>query len=254
MMLVFLFMLIVVLITRAAWVFNNQQARLPVLACGFAIQLSALLILQWGPAVLYLLVGITLINSLTWLFEWFTAQSEGLRLGSRLVSFVIWVLFLGVLSSDVFGVSFGKYAYIIVHGLRKFSDVLRLIDHSQLLTLSAWFAGALIAVVEGHIAVRFLVQTLNMKPPEKDPKKPEAEVEYNRGRIIGALERLMVFFFVFHGAFDALGFLIAAKGMSRFKQLDNREFAEYFLVGTLSSVIIAGAAALAIQFLLKAWC
>ena len=79
------------------------------------------------------------------------------------------------------------------------------------------------------------------------------QVEYNRGRVIGVLERLMTFFFVINGAYGALGFLIAAKGMTRFKQLDDREFAEYFLIGTFLSIILAGSAALITQCLIKTW-
>ena len=58
---------------------------------------------------------------------------------------------------------------------------------------------------------------------------------------------------VLNGAYGALGFLIASKGMTRFKQLDDREFAEYFLIGTLLSIIFVGAAALLTQRLLVAW-
>lgn len=71
--------------------------------------------------------------------------------------------------------------------------------------------------------------------------------------MIGALERLMTFFFVMNGAYGALGFLIAAKGMTRFKQLDDREFAEYFLIGTFLSIILAGSVALLTQRTIVAW-
>ena len=74
--------------------------------------------------------------------------------------------------------------------------------------------------------------------------------EYNRGRIIGVLERLMTFFLIFQGGYSALGFLIAAKGMTRFKQLDDRDFAEYFLIGTLMSIIFAGVPAFITRYLL----
>ena len=41
------------------------------------------------------------------------------------------------------------------------------------------------------------------------------------------------------GAEAAVGFVIAAKTIARFKQLDDRGFAEYYLLGTLASVAVA---------------
>ena len=45
--------------------------------------------------------------------------------------------------------------------------------------------------------------------------------------------------FVLVGAEAAVGFVIAAKTIARFKQLDDRGFAEYYLLGTLASVSVA---------------
>jgi hypothetical protein len=59
------------------------------------------------------------------------------------------------------------------------------------------------------------------------------------GATIGALERLLIVVFVLVGAEAAVGFVIAAKTIARFKQLDDRGFAEYYLLGTLASVSVA---------------
>jgi hypothetical protein len=75
--------------------------------------------------------------------------------------------------------------------------------------------------------------------------------EYNRGRIIGNIERVILLAFVAMQAYQALAFLITAKGLFRAKDLEHAEFAEYFLVGTLASSLVAIAAGLAIQFVLK---
>jgi len=257
MMLVFLYLLNVVLVTRALWVFYDEQVRLPVLTTGFGIQLSALLLLRWEPVVLYLVAGIALVNLLTWIIERRTAD-QGARLSGRLITLACWLAVFGFLCSNLFGVSFGGWTLKMVHCIRALSDALSLVGRSHLLTVSACSAGAFLAVVEAHIAVRFLFQTFNVKPIEKPVEGAEKvptvdQVEYNRGRVIGVLERLMTFFLVLNGNYGALGFLIAAKGMTRFKQLDDREFAEYFLIGTLLSIIFAGSAALVIRCLLEAW-
>jgi hypothetical protein len=59
------------------------------------------------------------------------------------------------------------------------------------------------------------------------------------GEAIGILERLLIVTFVLVGAEAAIGLVIAAKTLARFKQLDDRDFAEYYLLGTLASVAVA---------------
>jgi hypothetical protein len=64
------------------------------------------------------------------------------------------------------------------------------------------------------------------------------------GATIGALERLLIVGFVLVGLDVAVGFVIAAKTIARFKQLDDRGFAEYYLLGTLASVAVAFSSAI----------
>ncbi len=54
------------------------------------------------------------------------------------------------------------------------------------------------------------------------------------------------------GSYAALGFLLAAKGLIRIKELENRDFAEYFLIGTLSSVAVALVLGLLVQWAIVA--
>ena len=73
--------------------------------------------------------------------------------------------------------------------------------------------------------------------PTGDDEGLIAPASLSRGELIGKLERLLLIVLVVEGAFTALAFLIAAKGFVRSKEFDdNREFAEYFLVGTFVSL------------------
>jgi hypothetical protein len=49
------------------------------------------------------------------------------------------------------------------------------------------------------------------------------------------------------GQWGALGFVIAAKSIARFKDLDQRDFSERYLIGTLASVAVAIASGLAVR-------
>ncbi|WP_141432319.1 DUF3307 domain-containing protein [Bacillus sp. 03113] len=60
----------------------------------------------------------------------------------------------------------------------------------------------------------------------------------SRGVYIGYLERLLVIVLIVNNAFTSIGFIVAAKSIVRFKQMDDRDFAEYFLLGTLSSIFL----------------
>ncbi|WHY75344.1 DUF3307 domain-containing protein [Neobacillus sp. WH10] len=62
--------------------------------------------------------------------------------------------------------------------------------------------------------------------------------DLSRGKLIGYIERLLVLVLTFYSAYPAIGFIVAAKSIARFKQMDDRDWAEYFLLGTLTSMFI----------------
>jgi uncharacterized protein DUF3307 len=64
------------------------------------------------------------------------------------------------------------------------------------------------------------------------------------GSTIGILERVLIVVFVLTGTDVAIGFVVAAKTLARFRLLDDRDFAEYYLLGTLASVAVAIVSAL----------
>ncbi|MGN0350847.1 MAG: DUF3307 domain-containing protein [Roseburia sp.] len=59
------------------------------------------------------------------------------------------------------------------------------------------------------------------------------------GSWIGILEREIILMLGLMGQFGAIGFVLTAKSLARFKQLENKSFAEKYLVGTLLSAFIA---------------
>lgn len=71
-----------------------------------------------------------------------------------------------------------------------------------------------------------------------------------RGKYIGYIERLLVIVLTAVGAYSSIAFIIAAKSIARFKQLDDRNWAEYFLLGTLSSIFIGILLGLIVQTVL----
>ena len=72
--------------------------------------------------------------------------------------------------------------------------------------------------------------------PDGGTRRGEAE---NSGEWIGVLERMITLTFVFTNSYTAIGFAITAKSIARFKELENKSFAEYYLLGSISSLVTA---------------
>lgn len=67
----------------------------------------------------------------------------------------------------------------------------------------------------------------------------KAKIDMKAGKIIGVLERLLIFSLIISNNYTVIAIVIAAKTAVRFKNLENQRFSEYYLIGTLSSVIVA---------------
>jgi hypothetical protein len=111
---------------------------------------------------------------------------------------------------------------------------------------SAFHAAVLGFVVIADLAIvnvragALFVATLVRAPQSKGAEGSAGAASPARiGATIGVLERLIVSALVLANASTAIGFVIAAKTLARFKQLDDREFAEYYLLGTLASTALA---------------
>lgn len=103
---------------------------------------------------------------------------------------------------------------------------------SIFLQINIYLSGIILTVLTGGIIIGMLV-----KPFLEQIKVNNNGLEKG-GAVIGRLERLLIFFFVVIGNMTVVGFLIAAKSIFRFGELNdsnNRKQAEYILIGTLYS-------------------
>ncbi|UJL46059.1 DUF3307 domain-containing protein [Virgibacillus sp. NKC19-16] len=122
-----------------------------------------------------------------------------------------------------------------------------------------------ILVLINTFGISYLLSILlkNLTPPSSttDMKVEEKEVEENNstssmktttritieyqqehknlGRYIGILERILIMIFVVNESLTGIALLVAIKSITRFKQFDDKRFAEYYLVGTLLSIVSA---------------
>jgi len=109
---------------------------------------------------------------------------------------------------------------------------------------------AIVCVIAAVVAVfrfgTYVVRGVLNKTGAIPPREPEggsgslpSTTELSRGRSIGNLERLLMIVAIVVGRYEVLGFLVAAKGLIRSREFENRAFAEYFILGTLASTTVA---------------
>lgn len=96
----------------------------------------------------------------------------------------------------------------------------------------AVLAGWVATISCGRYLIGLAVAGFEPARPDAAPGLPHA------GRVIGQLERALVFVLVLAGQAGAIGFLVAAKSVFRFgdlKAADERRESEYVIIGTLMS-------------------
>lgn len=117
------------------------------------------------------------------------------------------------------------------------------IGYYQVVTL---IAGAVISILVGSFIVEYSFDMLENKQlqlvdqPEYSTEALKVSGIVDGGKIIGYLERSLVFLFLLVGYPAGIGFLIAAKSVFRFGELTDsskRIQAEYIIIGTLISIL-----------------
>jgi hypothetical protein len=107
-------------------------------------------------------------------------------------------------------------------------------DRSVLLLSAAVYGYALLG---GAIFIRKILSHKSLRLPAcKNGRFDDAQ---QAGRYIGILERAIILTLTLSGAYTSIAFVLTAKSIARYKELENKDFAEYYLVGTLLSALIA---------------
>jgi len=101
-----------------------------------------------------------------------------------------------------------------------------------------------VTLVGGHFFVSFFCGKLGFSAGRGSGIK-------KAGMVIGLFERFLVLTFVLLGQYMAMGIILTAKSIARFENLKEREFSEYYLVGTLASFSFAILCGLALKWSLR---
>jgi hypothetical protein len=91
---------------------------------------------------------------------------------------------------------------------------------------------------------------LRHRARQEDTDQEAAEELARAGRWIGWLERSLLLTAITLSSPAAAGLIVAAKSVFRFSETRDRPFAEYFLIGTFLSVLLAVAGGIALRIFL----
>ena len=129
------------------------------------------------------------------------------------------------------------------------------------IALPTWLpeANVLLWVVAFVFCLRpanFFIQNIFKEAKISIPDSGKEQSLPNAGRVIGNVERMLTLVFVMLGQYEAIGFLLAAKSLLRFRETDTVK-SEYVLVGTLLSfgiaILIGVAVKLVIESNINTW-
>ncbi|QDT75372.1 hypothetical protein [Lacipirellula limnantheis] len=120
-----------------------------------------------------------------------------------------------------------------------------------------WIVGAMATAFLGGWVVNLYLATYTAKLKDAhEQAASSAERGFpDGGKLIGQLERFLIFLFVMTGQIEGVGFLVAAKSVFRFGELNdhkNRLEAEYITIGTLMSFSWGFGASLLTKYIIEA--
>lgn len=124
--------------------------------------------------------------------------------------------------------------------------VAALLYREYLIAIIVCLTGALLIFRPAGFLVENAIQRWAGSIGSSDDSLPEA------GKLIGYMERLLIFLFMMMNLYAAIGFLIAAKSILRFRDHPGQQrITEYILLGTLLSFTAAIIISLAVKYALS---
>lgn len=249
----FYYLMNITMLSRLVFVFKDDS--LSRRQSTFILILQALALAVFTPGLpLWVLLAFQLaVNTSYVYFERRGKKLEWVRLGVLTIQALVYSVFF----SRWIGLEFNPQLAGFFLRLGDVSAILALFDPAGFVRLNILLFGLLLATNEANLLIRVCFQAFGLVASRKEVQKGGGVIikvvdprEFNAGRIIGILERILMFFFVLRGEVGSIGFILAAKGFARFRELDERSFAEYVLIGTLLSTLAAILVAAGISSLL----
>ncbi len=237
----FFYMMNVTMLSRLAFLFGDGRLSRKQWMGMIIFQFLALGVFEVGIN-LWLLSGSVIVINI--LFLWGDSHFKRLDL-FRFCILLLFAIMYSIFFSPLINLSFNSQLSNQYPNLVNYSSIFTLYHQLGFLKISIVIFGLLLVSNEANLLIRAcfqffgLVSSRNNQSRDRLLLKPVNAKELNSGRVIGMLERMLMYFLVLGGAVGSIGFVLAAKAFARFRELDERSFAEYVLIGTLLSTLLA---------------
>lgn len=235
MSLVFLVFTNLVLITRLWYQVGSGGVNWRLWGIKTAIELAGLALFEWHSWLLAAAATVVLMNLAGILWEALSWR----RNAGHLALGLLYLLTLSVWFSPAFGLKFWPVIESAFKGLGELTAFEAIFQSSFTITAMLTLFGLLVAMSEMNLAVRAVFDHLNLKPRAAADSDEVDVIAYDRGRVIGFLERGLIYAFVLGGHYEAVGFVLVAKAFAHIRHIDDRASLEYVLIGTLLSTGLA---------------
>lgn len=243
---IFLSILNLMLLSRLRLIFRDEGATAKDLIIIGIVPLLVLPFLQLSWSWMLLAIHLASYPFIMRLTEYNTDKLNR----NRALTLLYHLLATGIICSPLLNLNGGMPAGKMTEFLAWMTLPEGELSKDTIITTQLMVAGILLVINEMNIVLRYILKVMGLESLGTQEDKV-SDKEYSMGRLIGLLERIFIFIFVLLNQYSAIGFILAAKGVTRFNNFkDDRPFAEYVLIGTLLSTLLALVIGWAVRILL----
>jgi hypothetical protein len=210
-----------------------------ILHCSIYLFIALLPFIRYDFDFYVLLVGVIIAGAhfVIDLIAYFIINSEKINVSEKWMFICDQIIHLAVIiaAAKIFEDKFAGITYQTFLG----------IDNNLL----KWIAAVLFAGKPANIIFKKVFSKYRLLPENKE-NEDGASRQY-AGGIIGTLERILTLVCIAINSYAGIGLILTAKSIARYDKISkNPQFAEYYLIGTLSSILFMVGAYAAIFLLL----
>ena len=177
-------------------------------------------------SILHLVIDITKYIYLSVM----TKKSKKTQVIERNMFFIDQILHLLCLVFIAYGIVIND---VLIREWEVIEDFFSAVGISEVLILS-WIFALLVIHKPANVAIQKLLMVYKPENKEADIKR-----DNNAGRFIGTVERIIMLIFISIGQYTAIGLVLTAKSIARYDRISKeKDFAEYYLLGTLISTVV----------------
>ncbi len=246
---VYYFLISVMMAARFPYIFDDQKMGRNQGVYYLAVQVLGLLFFRRDRSWALLVLGSVLLTAFS---IWRETQGKYLK-AWRLVTLASGSILYGFLAASLPDLQFNSLAFKAADIFASYT-ILGSLGFGSGRTVLIYVSSILFLLNESNLIVRWFLERLDLSADKHSPPSglPEAArvtsfasptEDYRAGRVIGMLERSFAFIAIITNQYAIFGFILAAKAFARFKEMDRKAFAEYVLIGTLTSILISVLAA-----------